>query len=96
MSKPKYQTIHDYINFEDFLEKAGYWQYKPKVGSLGRALMEASKHQGRSAFITKMLDVLYKKMRQDKKRQKEQHSKNVIQKQNSRHHLQSDVTNNHT
>ena len=95
MSKHNYEPIRDYISFEDYLEKAGYRQYKPKVGSLGRALIEASKHQGRSAFINKMLDVYFRKLRQQKKkRQKEQYKKNEFQKQNSRHSLQSNASDN--
>ena len=67
MSKTNYEPIKEYINFEDYLQKAGYRQYKPKVGSLGKALIEASKHQGRSSFLNKMLDVYFKKLRQKKK-----------------------------
>ena len=95
MSKTNYEPIKEYINFEDYLQKAGYRQYKPKVGSLGKALIEASKHQGRSSFLNKMLDVYFQKLRQKKKAQKlkEQQKKNEFQKQNSRHYLQSDATN---
>ena len=80
MSKTNYESIKEYINFEDYLQKAGYRQYKPKVGSLGKALIEASKHQGRSSFLNKMLDVYFQKLRQKKKAQKlkEQQKKNVI------------------
>lgn len=80
MSKTNYEPIKEYINFEDYLQKAGYRQYKPKVGSLGKALIEASKHQGRSSFLNKMLDVYFQKLRQKKKAQKlkEQQKKNVI------------------
>ena len=80
MSKTNYEPIKEYINFEDYLQKAGYRQYKPKVGSLGKALIEASKHQGRSSFLNKMLDVYFKKLRQKKKAQKlkKQEKKNVI------------------
>ena len=133
MSKKNYEPIRDYISSEDFLDKAGYRRYKPKVGILGKALIEASKHQGRSSFLNRMLDVYFKKLRQQKKaklckanvndseRRPEgcevnmnnsssevnnltEHSNfktdrrgkdnSVIQKQNSRHHLQSDVTDN--
>lgn len=80
MSKTNYEPIKEYINFEDYLQKAGYRQYKPKVGSLGKALIEASKHQGRTSFLNKMLDVYFQKLRQKKKAQKlkEQQKKNVI------------------
>ena len=80
MSKTNYEPIKEYINFEDYLQKAGYRQYKPKVGSFGKALIEASKHQGRSSFLNKMLDVYFQKLRQKKKAQKlkEQQKKNVI------------------
>lgn len=80
MSKTNYEPIKEYVNFEDYLQKAGYRQYKPKVGSLGKALIEASKHQGRTSFLNKMLDVYFQKLRQKKKAQKlkEQQKKNVI------------------
>ena len=91
----KHEPIRDYINFEDYLQKAGYRQYKPKVGSLGKALIDASKHQGRSSFLNRMLDVYFKKLRQQKKnRQKENFNNNVSGKQNSRPNLQSDASNN--
>ena len=92
MSKTKHKPIRDYISFEDYLEKAGYKQYQPKVNSLWLAILEAGKHQGRSSFLNKMLDVYFRNVRQ-KKRQKEQ-LKNEFQKQNSRHNLYSDVANN--
>lgn len=95
MSKYNNEPIKDYINFEDYLRKAGYRRYKPKVGSLGRALIKASKHQGRSSFLNRMLDVYFEKLRQQKNnRQKEQHKKNGYQKQNSRHNLQSNANDN--
>ena len=75
MKKTKYEPIHDYITMEDYLEKAGYRVYKPKIGSFMRALMDASKHQGRSAFITKMLDVYFKKLRQQRKKRLEENKK---------------------
>ena len=93
MSKKNYEPIRDYISSEDFLDKAGYRRYKPKVGILGKALIEASKHQGRSSFLNRMLDVYFKKLRQQKKDRRGKDN-SVIQKQNSRHHLQSDVTDN--
>ena len=93
MSKKNYESIRDYISSEDFLDKAGYRRYKPKVGILGKALIEASKHQGRSSFLNRMLDVYFKKLRQQKKDRRGKDN-SVIQKQNSRHHIQSDATNN--
>lgn len=103
MSKKNYEPIRDYISMEDFLDKAGYRRYKPKVGILGKALIEAcrsakstgnsSKHQGRSAFLNRMLDVYFKKLRQQKKDRKGKYN-SVVQKQNSRHHLQSNAPDN--
>lgn len=94
MSKSKYEPIRDYLDFEDLLEKSGYRIYRPKMSSFLKAVLEASKHQGRSSFINRMLDVYFKKLRQQKKQQKGQNNNNVIQKQNSRHHLQSNASDN--
>lgn len=72
MKKNNYKPIRDYLSYEDLLEKAGYRRYKPKTGSLGRALIEASKHQGRSSFLNRMLDAYFGKLRQQKKKRLEE------------------------
>lgn len=85
------KKINDYIGMEDCIEKAGYWTFKPLFGTLGQALLKASKNQGRSSFINKCLDSYFKKLRQQRKRQnKNDNSK----KQDSRYHLQPDAANN--
>lgn len=82
--------INNYITFEDFLEQAGYRTHHPAVGSVGQALIKASKNQGRSSFINKCLDSYFRKLRQQRKKNKENGNK----EQNSRHNLQSDASNN--
>ena len=44
-SKMKYQSNGQPVatSYEDLLEKLGYKTYKPRMGNLGRALLEASK-----------------------------------------------------
>jgi hypothetical protein len=79
--------IRDYISNEDFLQKAGYRTYKPKIGSFGHALIKASKTQGRYSFINKCLDSYFRKLRQQRKL-------NGNKEQNSRHNLQSNASDN--
>lgn len=73
--KNKYVTEHNYIGFEDLLQKLGYRRYIPKLGSLGKALLEASKNQRSNNFLKKYWDSYFRKLRQEKKR------KNEFQKQ---------------
>lgn len=60
-------AIHDYLSFEDLLEKLGYRTYKPRIGSLGRSLLEASKNQRSNNFLKKYWDSYFKKLRQQRK-----------------------------
>ena len=59
---------HEYINFEDLLIKLGYRQYKPRIGTLGKALLAASKGQRSDNFLKRYWDSYFRKLRQDKKR----------------------------
>lgn len=62
-------AIHDYIDFEDLLKKLGYKNYKPRIGTLGRALLEASKNQRSDNFLKRYWDSYFKKLRQQRKGQ---------------------------
>lgn len=73
--------------FEDLLGKLGYKKFQPHVGSVGHALIKASKNQGRSSFLNKMLDSYFQKLRKQRK-------KDERKKQNSRNTLQPNVQNN--
>ena len=94
----KYESITDFNSYEELFERLGNKQHKPKIGSLGKALIEASKRYGRSAFLTKMLDAYFNKLRhkQYKKHKKETNNKNAFQKQNSGHPVQSNASDNTT
>ena len=46
MSRKNVKVIRDYLDFEDLIKKSGYKVYKPKIGSVGRALIKASKSSG--------------------------------------------------
>lgn len=65
--------IHDYINHQDLLEKLGYREYKPKLGSLGRVIITAA-NQGSVSWIKNQLDSMFKKVR-DSKRQRNNETK---------------------
>lgn len=88
MSKDR--AIHDYINYEDLLEKSGYWQYKPRFGTLGQELIKTG-NQGSIGWLKNQLDSMFKKIRQNKFRKRNK-NKNDSTKQNSRHYLLSNVT----
>lgn len=60
-------AIHDYITFEDLLQKFGYRTYKPRLGTLGKALLEASKNQRSDNFLKRYWDSYFRKLRQQKK-----------------------------
>ena len=71
----KYEAIHDYISFEDLLEKSGYETYKPTFGSLGKALLEASKNHRSVKWLKNHLDNYFTKLRQDRKNRKNENNK---------------------
>lgn len=58
------------VNFEDLKEKLGYRTYKPRVGSLGKALVKAIKGKDiRSiGWLKHQLDIFFKKNRQNFKK----------------------------
>jgi len=60
-------VIHDYIDYADLLKKLGYKSYRPRIGTLGRALLEASKNQRSDNFLKRYWDSYFKKLRQQRK-----------------------------
>ena len=77
----KYIAEHNYITHQDLLQKLGHKEYKPKLGGLGRALIEAA-NQGSIGWMKKQLDLMFKKVREEKR------NKHRNEKQNSRDSLQ--------
>lgn len=65
------------LNFEDLKEKLGYKTYQPKLGSLGKALVKASKESNHRSigWLKHQLDELFKKDRQNKNK-KERNDRN--------------------
>ena len=53
------------IDFEDLKNKLGYRTFKPRIGSLGRAMLKAVKeqHHGSIGWLKHQLDELFKKQR---------------------------------
>ena len=74
MNTAKYQSNGQpiFLDFTDLKEKLGYTTRKPKVGSLGRALIKASKesNQGSIKWLKNHLDTFFKKNRQQKIKKK--------------------------
>lgn len=71
----KYTAIHDYISHEDLLEKSGYTTYKPAFGSLGKALLEASKNHRSIKWLKNHLDTYFNKLRNNKKNSRNRNEK---------------------
>jgi len=67
MTEIKYQTngSPEYLDFEDLKEKLGYRTYKPKMGSVGRALLKATKDGNHRSvgWLKHQLDEVFKKQR---------------------------------
>ena len=71
-------VIKDYINFEDLLKKWQYREYKPRLGSLGKALLKASNCQRSNNMLKKYWDNYFRELRQHKKEKQKEH----VQQQN--------------
>lgn len=68
MNKTEYQSNGQpvVIDFEDLREKLGYKVYKPRIGSVGKALIKAVAQEGKSrssGWLKHQLDELFKKDR---------------------------------
>ena len=54
----------DFISYEELFEKLGYKkQYKPKIGNVGRAIIEASKSHRSIGWLKSQLDTYFEKLR---------------------------------
>lgn len=71
MNKIEYQSNGQPIatDFTDLRAKLGYKVYEPKIGSMGRALIKASKEGNHRSigWLKHQLDNFFKKERQNKK-----------------------------
>lgn len=67
MSRKNVKVIRDYLDFEDLIKKSGYKVYKPKIGSVGRALIKASKSHRSIGWLKNQLDAYFRSLRQNKK-----------------------------
>jgi hypothetical protein len=58
------------IDFDDLKEKLGYKTYKPRIGTLGQALIQATKgeHHRSIGWLKHQLDELFRKDRQKHKK----------------------------
>ena len=84
----KYKPINDYTTMYDLFQKLGIKEYKPKIGNVGRAIMEASKNHRSIGWLKNQLDTYFNKLRQNKGK-----DKTHVQKQNSRHNLRPNAKN---
>lgn len=67
MNKQRYTAIHNYISTEDLLKKLGYRTRTPRIGSLGRKIMEASKNHRSVSWLKYQLDTYFKDLRAKRK-----------------------------
>lgn len=66
----KQEVIRDYLSHEDLLQQLGYNFYKPKTGSLGRAIIQASKNHRSIGWLKSQLDTYFKRQNKSKKGKK--------------------------
>lgn len=66
----KQVAIREYLSHEDLLQQLGYNFYKPKTGSLGRAIIQASKSNKSIGWLKNHLDTYFKKQNKNKKGKK--------------------------
>ncbi len=64
----KHNPIRHFIGYEDLFEQLGYKQFKPRIGSVGRALLEASKGQRSDNFLKRYWDSYFRQLRQEHKK----------------------------
>lgn len=87
MNKLEYQSNGQpvAIDFAELREKLGYKTYKPRIGSVGRALIKAVKEGNRRSigWLKLQLDELFKKDRkaQFRRKKKEPQCKQKIKQQ---------------
>lgn len=62
------QKQPEFLSYEELFEKLGYKkQYKPRIGNVGRAIMEASKSHRSISWLKTQLDTYFEKLRGHKK-----------------------------
>lgn len=58
----------DFLTYEELFEKLGYKKtYQPRIGNVGRAIMEASKSHRSIGWLKNQLDTYFEKLRGNKK-----------------------------
>lgn len=58
----------EFLSYEELFEKLGYKkQYKPRIGNVGRAIMDASKSHRSINWLKNQLDTYFEKLRGHKK-----------------------------
>ena len=83
MSKQYKREQPEFVSYEELFEKLGYKKsYQPKIGNLGRAIMEASKNHRSVSWLKEQLDAYFEKIRGSKKSNKNEN------KRRSRHPIQ--------
>jgi hypothetical protein len=61
-------TQPEFISYEELFEKLGYKkQYQPRIGNVGRAIIEASKNHRSIDWLKNQLDTYFDKLRGQKK-----------------------------
>lgn len=59
----KYTPINDYTTMYDLFQKLGIKEYKPKIGNVGRAIIDASKSHRSIGWLKSQLDTYFEKLR---------------------------------
>lgn len=59
-----------FVSTQEMLSKKGYHTYVPKIGGIGRALMEASKKNPEDKWLKNQVDTFFRALRRDEKKEK--------------------------
>ena len=62
----EYKPINDYQTHDELFQKLGIKEYKPVIGNVGRAIMEASKNHRSIDWLKNQLDTYFDKLREQR------------------------------
>lgn len=76
----KYKPINDYQTHDELFQKLGIKEYQPKIGNVGRAIMEASKNHRSIGWLKNQLDTYFDKLREQRKYETKRRKRHPIQR----------------
>ena len=66
----KNTEVKSYLTVAEVIEKSGYKVNKPKIGSLGKALMAASREHSEEKWLKTQIDIMFSGIRREEKKER--------------------------